>query len=384
LPNAILDLYPNRGLAFVRGEGSFLVTRDGTRYLDLMTNYGAALFGHGHPVILGALRDQLDRLATLHGSFISEVRSRATMALLDRVPVPGGSAAWGNTGAESVEAALKFAAAATGRSRVIAFQGGYHGKTLGALAVTDGARYRGSLGGLVARHPFVPYGGLGAVSAAIGTETAAVIVEPIQGESGVRVPPEEFLPALRRICTDRGILLIVDEIQTGGGRTGSFTECARLGVEPDILCLGKGLAGGFPVGVTIVSPAVAERLPRGLHTSTFAGNPTAAAGVLAALSLVTADCLARVTELGDRARALLVDSGVDPTSVRGRGLMIGIEIAGGGRAGVLKALQRERILAIPAGEDVVRLLPPITIESGDLEDGLRVLARVLADGAARR
>jgi acetylornithine/succinyldiaminopimelate/putrescine aminotransferase len=368
-------MYPNRGLGLVRGEGSYLIARDGTRYLDLMTNYGAAMFGHGHPVIVAALQEQIARLATLHGSFGSDVRARASVAVGERVPVPGASFAWTNSGTEAVEAALKFAAAATGRSRIVAFQGGYHGKTLGALSVTDGARYHAALGGLLVRQPLVPYGDPDAVGQAIDGDTAAVIVEPIQGESGVRVPPEGFLPAVRRLCTERRVLLIADEIQTGGGRTGWFTECERQGVEPDLLCLGKGLAGGFPVGIVAVAPAVAERLPRGLHTSTFGGNPVAAAGVLAALTLLTPDRLAQVTVLGQRLRSALEGRlGIPPT--RGKGLMLGVEILGGRRDAFLKALQRERVLAIPAGDDAIRFLPSITIVAEDLMEGAAAFHRI--------
>lgn len=370
-------MYPNRGLGFVRGEGAYLFTRDGTRYLDLMTNYGAAMFGHGHPTIVAALRDQIDRLATLHGSFTSEVRARASVALLERIPIPGASLAWVNSGTEAVEAALKFAAAATGRHRFVAFREGYHGKTLGALSVTSGPRYRETLGVLLGSHPTVEFGDPQGLARTIDAETAAVIVEPIQGESGVRVPPEGFLLEVRRVCAERGVLLIVDEIQTGGGRTGWFTECERQGVEPDILCLGKGLAGGFPVGIAAVSPAVAARLPRGLHTSTFGGNPVAAAGVLAALSLLTAARLGQVREIGERFMAALrtADSGA-VLAVRGRGLMLGVQVARERRDAALKALQKDRVLAIPAGEDVVRFLPPLTIGCDELDEGADAVVRI--------
>lgn len=364
----------------VRGEGAYLLTRDGIRYLDLMTNYGAAMFGHGHPTIVAALRDQIDRLATLHGSFTSDVRARASVALLERIPIADASLAWVNSGTEAVEAALKFAAAATGRSRIVAFQGGYHGKTLGALAVTDGggaARYRQSLGSLLVSHAAVRFGVADDLGSAIDRETAAVIVEPIQGESGVRVPAEGFLQDVRRNCSERGVLLIVDEIQTGGGRTGWFTECERQGVEPDILCMGKGLAGGFPVGIAAVSPAVAARLPRGLHTSTFGGNPVAAAGVLAGLSLLTAERLAHVREVGARfVAAVQAAAGPAIVAVRGRGLMVGVQVRAAQRDAALKALQKERVLAIPAGEDVVRFLPAITIGCEQVDEGARALTEI--------
>lgn len=361
----LLDLYPNRGLAFVRGEGSHLITRDGDRYLDLMTNYGVSILGHGHPALVSALSCQLEALPTLHSSFGNDVRLRAAVALLARVPVPGGSVCWTNSGAEANEAALKFAATATGRTGFVACAGGYHGKTLGALSVTHAAKYRTGLAGLLTNCRWAAFGSVASIDAAIGDDTAAVIIEPIQGESGVIVPPDGFLRDVADLCGRRGVLLIVDEIQTGVGRTGSFTVCEREGVTPDLLCLGKGLAGGVPVGATIVGPGVAEYLFRGLHTSTFGGNPLAAAGVLAVLSVVTPDLLATVEDRGRRFREQLAVAGLP---VRGRGLMVGVQV-GPGRDSLLKALQKDRVLAIPAAEDVVRFLPPLVIDGHDLEAG---------------
>lgn len=374
----LLDLYPHRGLSFVRGEGAYLFTRDGTRYLDLMTNYGASLLGHGHPVIVGALTEQLNRLATLHGSFGSEVRSRASMALLARLPMPDGSLCWGNSGAEAIEAALKFAVAATGQSRFVAVTGGYHGKTLGALSVTHAGKYRKALERLLFPVQHAEFGSLASADAAIDDQTAAVIVEPIQGESGVWPAPAGYLRELRGLCSARNVLLIVDEIQTGCGRTGTFTVSEREGVQPDILCLGKGLAGGIPVGVTAVCRDVADRLTRGVHTSTFGGNPLAAAGVLATLSVLTPELLARVGRLGAQFRAALAATGGSAiTEVRGEGLMIGVAV-GRARDQFLKALQDDRVLAIPAGGDAIRFLPPLIVEEQQLA------AAAAAFGAGRR
>lgn len=374
---AVIALYPNRGLSFVRGEGAYLLTRDGGRYLDLMTNYGASLLGHGHPVITAAVAEQLGRVVTMHGSFGSDVRARASLAVVDRLPMPGAGLCWLNSGTEAIEAALKFAIVATGRRHFVAGAGGYHGKTLGALSVTHAGKYRAIFDGCLLPVDHVPYGSVAAVDAAITAETAAVIVEPIQGEGGVVVPPDGYLRAIRELCSARKVLLIVDEIQTGSGRTGVFTESEREGVEPDILCLGKGLAGGIPVGITAVAPAVSERLAKGVHTSTFGGNPLAAAGVLATLSVLTAEFLATVDGLGRDWRARLAAIESDRLGeVRGRGLMVGVSVRGD-RDLVLKNLQKEGVLAIPAGEDVIRFLAPLVVDADQLAQATTALDRVL-------
>jgi len=284
---ALLDLYPNRGLRFVRGEGAYLEAADGRRYLDLGTNYGVSIFGYGHPAITAALTAQLQALPTLHGSFTSDVRVKASLALARRLPMDSPAICWSNSGTEAVEAALKFAALATGRKRFVACRQGYHGKTLGALSATDSAKYRAPFEPLLWAFEHVAYGDAGAIRAALDDRTAAVIVEPIQGEGGMVVPPPGYLAAVRLAANDAGVLLIVDEIQTGCGRTGRFLAMEHEAVSPDIVCLGKGLAGGIPVGATAVTPAVAARVPRGIHTSTFGGNPLACAGALAVLALLT-------------------------------------------------------------------------------------------------
>ncbi len=374
---AVLALYPNRGLSFVRGEGAYLFTRDGGRYLDLMTNYGASLLGHGHPVVTAARAEQLSRVVTMHGSFGSDVRARASMAVVNRLPMPGAGLCWLNSGTEAIEAALKFAIVATGRRHFVAGAAGYHGKTFGALSVTHAGKYRALFDGCLLPVDHVPYGSVAAVDAAITADTAAVIVEPIQGEGGIVIPPDGYLRAVRELCSARKVLLIVDEIQTGSGRTGKFTESEREGIEPDILCLGKGLAGGIPVGITAVAPAVSERLAKGVHTSTFGGNPLAAAGVLATLSVLTADFLAAVDGIGRDWRARLAAIRSDRVvEVRGRGLMVGVAVRGD-RDQLLKDLQRENVLAIPAGEDVIRFLPPLVVGADQLELATRALDRVL-------
>ena len=371
----LLELYPNRGLRFVKGDGAWLETADGRRYLDLMSNYGVSIFGYGHPAIVGALRQQLESLPTLHGSFNSDVRARASVALARRLPMEAPAICWSNSGAEAVEAALKLAIVASGRKRFVACIGGYHGKTMGALSATHAAKYRAPFEPLPWHVEHVEYGDAEAMRRALDDRTAAVIVEPILGEGGIVVPPREYLCDVRRAATDAGALLIVDEIQAGCGRTGRFLAVEHAGVSPDIVCLGKGLAGGIPVGATAVTETIARRIPRGLHTSTFGGNPLACAGVLAVLALLSDEQLARVAMLGDQFMTRLRQA-VPAADVRGRGLMVGVSVGDRGDA-ALKALQREGILAIPAGSGVVRFLPPYVVSSDDLLRAADALGRAV-------
>jgi acetylornithine/LysW-gamma-L-lysine aminotransferase len=376
----LVPTFPNRGVVFVEGEGVYLKDVRGEKYLDAMTNYGVNIFGYGHPDITAALARQVGRLTTLHGSFANDERAEAAQELIGRC---GGGLAqlyFANSGAEANEAALKFAALATGRKRFIACRGGYHGKTLGALSATDGEKYRKPFEPLVWDFRFIRYGEAAALEAALDAETAALIVEPIQGESGVRLPANGFLRQAADLCRSRGGLLILDEVQTGCGRTGTFLRSQAEGLSYDIVTLGKGLAGGIPVGAALVSAAVAEKIPRGAHTSTFGGNPLACAGIKATLRLLDEGRLAHVAAVGSyflEELARLSSSLIK--EARGKGLMLGLEVAEA-RDDILKALQRERVLAAPAGENVVRFLPPFIFEKDHVDFIINKLRRVLAAG----
>ncbi len=372
----ILGTYANRSLEINHGEGMYLHGEDGKAYLDFMTNYGVNIFGHAHPQITEALTAQLKNLTTLHGSFINRQRSVVAEKL---VSASGGGLSqvyFSNSGAEAVEAAIKFAVLATGKKRFIACEHGYHGKTLGALSATAGEKYKAPFRPLLWEFTSIHYDDTTALEKSIDDHTAAFIVEPIQGEGGIIPPDENYLNRVRDICTRHGVLLIIDEIQTGAGRTGGFLASHKNMINYDIVCLGKGLAGGIPVGATLVSKAVAGKIPRGSHTSTFGGNPLTCAGILATLELLDSGRLKYIENMGKYFQEKLSSALPDKYPVRGNGLMVGVDI-GSNRNQILKNMQQLGVLAIPAGETVVRFLPPYIIEKKHIDDVINALVKAL-------
>lgn len=373
----VTNTYVNRGVTFVRGMGMQLIDENGQVYLDMMSNYGVNIFGHVDNEITTQITKQLNTLTTLHGSFNNDIRAEASEMLIKRCGNSYQFVYWSNSGAEANEAALKFAVTATGKKRVIACENSFHGKTLGALSVTAGEKYRKPFLPLLWDIVFINHNDIKALEKAIDKNTAAFIVEPIQGEGGIYVPDHNYLKEVRKVCDKYGVLLIVDEIQTGMGRTGSLLSIQQNGVEADILTLGKGLAGGIPIGATLVNQKVGNAIFKGLHTSTFGGNPLACAGVIATLNKINDKLLRSVTKTGKYfikelkkiKSSLIVD-------VRGQGLMIGIEIKDD-RNGLLKKLQNEKILAIPAGENVVRFLPPFIVQKKQIDHVINILKKVI-------
>lgn len=373
----MVPTYINRGLTFVRGDGVYLIDQQGDKYLDMMTNYGVSIFGHAHPIINKALHHQLDQIINLHGSFTNDIRAQASKAVVQRCGDGFTQVYWGNSGAEAVEAALKFAVLKTGRKKFISATGGYHGKTLGALSATDAKKYRNPFEPLLWEFVSHEYGNSREVLKLIDDTTAAVIIEPIQGESGIIVPPVGYLKTIRKACTKHGAVLILDEIQSGTGRTGTFLTSSQAGIVGDIVCLGKGLAGGLAVGATVVTADVGFAISRGVHTSTFGGNPLACAGALAAINLLDDTLLAHIRKTGqyfvDQLKTL---NSPRIKQVRGSGLMIGLELTDN-RDEVLKQLQKEKILAIPASDTVVRFLPPYIIEKKHIDVVIKALKTIL-------
>ncbi|HEX5500686.1 MAG TPA: aminotransferase class III-fold pyridoxal phosphate-dependent enzyme, partial [Thermomicrobiales bacterium] len=291
-------LYAKRDIALVRGDGAYLFDSDGRRYLDAMSNYGVAILGHADPGYADALADQLRTLATGHQSFYSDVRAALLDELATIAPAGLPRSFLSNSGAEAIEAALKFARVATGRSKLVAARRAYHGRTLGALAATADPKYRAPFAPFALETTHVALDDVAALDAAIDDDVAAVILEPIQGEAGIYPASADYLQAARRLTADRGALLIVDEIQTGF-RTGAPFAIAAFDVAPDLLCTAKGLANGFPIGLTMMTETVSAAIPGGAHGTTFGGNPLACRAALYTLqALRDRDLYARSASLG--------------------------------------------------------------------------------------
>jgi len=376
----VVPTYPNRGLKLSRGEGVYLFDNLGNKYLDVMSNYGVNIFGYCHPAILGAITEQLKKLTNLHGSFLNDKRILASQKLVERCGIKDGKVYWANSGTEAVEAALKFAAYVTGKKKFVATKNSYHGKTLGALSASGNFKYREPFEPLIWNFSHVDFGDAEALEDVIDEDTAAIILEPIQGEGGVIFPPRGYLKKVREICDRKKILLILDEIQTGTGRTGFFlaSECDRI--ASDILCLGKGLAGGLPVGAVVIRGDLASALEKGVMTSTFGGNPLVCAGVLSVLNLLTEELLGRVGFLGEIFLEKLRNiKNKKIIEVRGKGLLIGVELSTNVTV-VLKRMQDRGVLAAPAGVGrVVRFLPPYVITEQEIDRATAAFEKALDD-----
>jgi len=370
-------LYTKRQLAIVRGEGALLYDEDGREYIDCVGGQGSANLGHGNAAVADAIAAQARTLASCTELFYNDRRAEVYDVLASVLPVSLDRLFLCNSGTEAVEGALKFARAATKRHGVVATMRGFHGKTMGALSATWGPEYRDVFGPLVPGFAHVPFNKTETLDAAITSETAAFIVELVQGEGGVRPATREFIKEAARLCRERGALLIIDEIQTGFCRTGTMFALEQYDVVPDILCVAKSIAGGLPMGAIAFSRAVGD-LPKRSHSSTFGGNPLACAAAIAAIGemrrLDLATCAReRGAQLLDGLRALRSDK---VREVRGLGLLAGIELKENSGP-TLKALQDEGVLALGAGPTVVRYLPPLVISAAQIDRVLAATAKVL-------
>jgi acetylornithine/LysW-gamma-L-lysine aminotransferase len=377
-----MALHAKRGLTLVRGEGSTLIDSAGRRYLDLMSNYGVNVLGHAHPEVTAALTDQAATLTSAHQSFATPARHHFLAALAPLLPPELSRACFANSGSEAVEVAIKLARVATGRTHIVAMLRGYHGRTLGALSLTADRAHRDPFAPLVPDVVHVPFDDLEALEAVLDDTVAAVVVEPIQGEAGVRPAGDGYLAGVLRACHRTGSLLVVDEVQTGF-RTGALLACTREDVVPDILCLGKGIANGLPLSVTLATEIVAERMPRGGHGSTFAGNPLVCAAGTATLRRLAEPRLhehvrARGAAVVERIAAL---GSMLVREVRGRGLMIGIDLRRPATP-LISRLQDRGVLVLPAGRTVIRLLPPLIISAKELDAGVDAICEVIAECGA--
>ena len=377
-----------------RAKGAHVWDAEGRKYLDLTAAFGVAAAGHGNDAILQAAERQLRRLPHAMG----DVHPHAGKALLarelsritfERWRKGKGKALFCNSGFEAVEAAVKTALLATGRKNVIAFEGGYHGLGYGALTATHREHFRAPFRSQLANFvEFVPFprteGDLHEVEKRVGRDVGAVLVEPVQGRGGIRIPPPGFLPMLRRICDQRGALLVLDEVFTGFGRTGKWFACEHTAVSPDLICLGKALTGGFPLSACVGKAEVMDSWPEttgeALHTSTFLGHPVGCAMALANLREIHRRKLcARSAKLG----AGLLRS-LEGFEARGMGLMIGVEVSSGEEAfRIVKAMLRQGFIVLPEGEqgNIISLTPPLTISEIDLRRAVAALRTLLSTGA---
>jgi len=366
-----LAVYPRRDIVVVRGRGARLFDENGREYIDCAANVGVSNIGHGNQTVARAMHDQYLTLGNCYSMFYSPVRAHLAQKLASLAPGKLNRVFFCNSGAEANEAAIKFARSSTGRQEIIAAMRGFHGKTMGALAATWGPEYQKPFAPMLPGLKHVPYNNLAKLEAALGDNTAAVLLEVVQGEGGVRVGDKGYFQKVREMCDAHGILLIIDEVQTGFGRTGTLFACEQF-VEPDMLCLAKSLAGGIPMGAVLCNDRI--KVPVKSHTSTFGGNPTACAAALATIEVIEKEGLVEKSRtLGEY---FLKELGRIESSkireIRGLGLMLGIELKE--KAGpYVQQLTDKGIIVLLAGATVIRLLPPLVITKEEIDTVVEAL-----------
>ena len=372
-----LPVYPRRDIVLVRGNGARLFDENDREYIDCAANVGVSNIGHGNEIVARAVHDQYLTLGNCYSMFYSPVRARLAEKLASLAPGNLNRVFFCNSGAEANEAAIKFARTSTGRPEIIAAMRGFHGKTMGALAATWGPEYQKPFAPMLPGLKHVPYNNLAKLETAVGDNTAAILLEVVQGEGGVRIGDKEYFQKVREICDARGVLLIIDEVQTGFGRTGTLFACEQF-VEPDMLCLAKSLAGGIPMGAVICNDRIT--VPVKSHTSTFGGNPMACAAALASLDVIQTEGLVEKSRtLGEYFLTKLheLDSS-KIREVRGLGLMLGIELKE--KAGpYVQKLMEKGVIVLLAGATVIRLLPPLVITKEEIDKVVAALRDVLRD-----
>lgn len=372
-------VYTKHDLLIVRGQGARVWDAEGNEYIDCVGGYGVANLGHGNPEVVEAVKRQAETLMVMPQTLPTPARGEFYRTLVSLLPPELNRVFPVNSGTEANEAALKFARAHTGRKKFVAAMRGFSGRTMGSLSVTWEPKYREPFLPLVGPVEFIPYNDVEALRRAVDEETAAVILEPVQGEGGVRPAKPEFLQAAREITREKGALLILDEIQTGMGRTGRRFAFEHYGVVPDILTLAKALGGGVPIGAAVMRKEVAESMPKGGHGTTFGGNPLAmAAGVAAIRYLERTRLWERAAELGPWFMEKLREiPSPKIREVRGLGLMVGLELKEKSAPYIQKLEKEHRILTLQAGPTVIRFLPPLVIDREDLERVVEAVRAVL-------
>jgi len=381
------NLYQRFPVTIEKGLGSHVWDTDNNEYIDCMGGYGVALVGHRNERVVNAIKSQIDKVITVHSSFYNKTREEFLQTLIGAAPSGLSQVHLNNSGAESIEAAIKFARKFTGKKKMVAMKGSYHGKSMGALSLTFNPKYREPFQPLVEKVSFSPYGDVNALRDVVDKDTAFVILEPIQGESGIHVPPEGFLQEVRKICDENDSLLIFDEIQSGLGRTGSMWASEHWKTVPDIMCLAKGIAGGVPMGVTLVRPDILAVMKKGEHSSTFGGNPLACAAGTATLQALTQDGLVEnAKSMGEKfLRGLeeLKSKHKIIREVRGKGLMIGVELKFEVKDILMEGI-KNGLLLLYSGRNILRFLPPLVISEEDIVKTLQILDGLLTNEEDKR
>ena len=370
------NLYQRFPVTVEKGFGSHVWDVDGKEYIDCMGGYGVAIVGHRNERVVNALKSQLEKIITVHSSLYNKTREEFLKTLIGVAPHGLTQVHLNNSGAESVEAAIKFARKFTGKKGMVAMNGSYHGKSMGALSLTFNPKYRKMFQPLVEKTSFAKFGDIESLRETVDDDTGFVILEPIQGESGIHVAPDGFLQEVRKLCDDKGILLVFDEIQCGLGRTGRMWASEHWNTTPDIMCIAKGIAGGVPMGATLVKPEILAVMGKGEHSSTFGGNPLSCAAGTATLQALTQDGLIENAEkMGQRLREgleHLKEKHKIIREIRGKGLMIGVELKFQVKDIILDGI-KNGVLILYSGRNILRFLPPLVISEDDITKVLETL-----------
>jgi len=370
-------VFNEKPIQIERGDGAYVYDDSGTEYLDMGASYACVPLGHKHPAVHSAVSEQIEKITYVQASYPNAERTALYDLLAKTAPDPIDKTWLCNSGTEANEAALKFARSATGNSKIVATMQGFHGRTMGALATTWKNKYKKPYEPLIGDVEFVPYDDSEALEEAVDEDTAAFIVEPVQGEGGINPTSDGYLEDAREITEDAGAALIFDEVQTGMGRTGALWNSQRAAVAPDMITAAKGLGNGLPIGATLCRDWIAEDY--GSHASTFSGGPVISAAAGATVSTIIEDSVpGNAAVIGDYLLTELEAAiGDDVRDIRGEGLMIGVEVGRGANAALKKLALNHQVLALPAGRTVIRLLPPLTIDKDHADAVVDAMAEVV-------
>jgi len=385
--NYLGNLYQRFPINISKGKGSLVWDVSGKEYIDCMGGYGVALIGHCNDRVVSAIKNQSEKLITCHMSIYNNTRLEFLEKISKISPKKLSKVFFSNSGAESTESALKFSRKFTGKSGVIAMTGGYHGKTFGALSVTHNEKYRKSFQPLLEGVKFVPYSNPSKIEESLDNSIGTVIVEPIQGETGIIVPSDGTLQQIRKICDQNNLVLIFDEIQTGLGRTGRMWAGEHWSTTPDIMCLAKGIAGGLPMGLTLCKPEILDAMKVGEHSSTFAGNPlSCSAGVATIESIIEENLVENAAKVGNifkNGLFQLKENHRIVRDVRGLGLMLALELRFDVKDVLFEGI-KEGLLMLYSGRNIIRLLPPLVLDEVKVAKTLSIMDKLLTNEEERR